>query len=98
MSRNLLAAAVLFSISAPVLAEEHHEFAATRLARLTVLETRADQAIVEGEEGEVVLVRLNDRLGQEAATVEKISHGCVYLTADGGHFSLCVEAPPTPRS
>jgi hypothetical protein len=94
--RNLLLLAALLSM--PAWAEEHHEFVSTPLARLSVLETRADQAIVEGDEGEVVLVHVNDRIGQESATVEKISHGCLFLVGDGGHFSLCVEAPPTPRS
>ena len=96
--RNELTAAGLLMLSLPARATEHHEFAATALSRLTVLETRADQAIVEGEGGEVVLVHVNDRIGQEAAMVEKIGHGCLFLAGDGGHFSLCVEAPPTPRS
>ena len=94
--RNVLIAAALLSM--PVWAEEHHEFAVTPLARLSVLETRADLALVEGDEGQVVLVHVNDRIGHEAATVEKIGHGCLFLAGDGGHFSLCVEAPPTPRS
>ena len=95
MKTALIAAALL---SFPAWAEEHHEFAATALSRLQVLETRGDQAIVEGVDGEVVLVHLNDRIGEEAATVERISHGCLFLAGDGGRFSLCVEAPPTPRS
>lgn len=91
----LLAAVVLCG---PAWAEEHHEFSSTALVKLQVLETRGDQAIVEGEEGEVVLVHVDDRIGREAATVEKISRGCLFLQGDGGRFSLCAEAPATPRS
>ena len=95
--RNALVAAALLS-SVPTLAEEHQEFSTTALAKLQVVETRGEQAIVEGEQGEVVLVHVHDRIGSESALVEKISRGCLFLEGDGGHFSLCAEAPATPRS
>ena len=77
---------------------EHHEFASTPVGKLQVLETRGELAVVEGEQGEVVLVRINDRIGLEAARVDRISRGCLLLSGNGGQFSLCAEAPATPRS
>jgi hypothetical protein len=88
----------VLALSVSALAEERVQFANTALVKLQVLETRGEQAIVEGEKGEVVLVRVNDRIGEEGATVERISRGCLFLSGEGGHFSLCAEAPATPRS
>ncbi len=82
-------------VVAPV---EHHEFAATPVGKLQVLETRGELAVVEGELGEVVLVHINDRLGIEAVKVDRISRGCLLLSGDGGQFSLCADGPATPRS
>jgi hypothetical protein len=100
--RQLLAGLLVTGIAhaaAPILAHvEHHEFASTPLSKLQVLETRNGVAVVEGEQGEVVLVHLNDRIGLEAAQVDRISRGCLLLSGDGGQFSLCAEAPATPRS
>lgn len=77
---------------------EHHEFASTPVNKLQVVETRRELAVVEGEYGEVVLVRVNDRIGYEAARVDRIGRGCLFLSGDGGQFSICAEAPTTPRS
>ena len=77
---------------------EHREFASTAVARLRVVETRGNLAVVEGEQDEVVLVHLSDRIGLEAARVDRISRGCLLLSGDGGQFSLCAEAAATPRS
>ena len=96
--RHALITAVALSLPLGAHAEEAHEFCSTPLAKLQVVETRGEQALVEGEQGAVVLVRVNDTIGLEGATVEKISRGCLFLKGDGGHFSLCVEAPATPRS
>ncbi|MBS1152073.1 MAG: hypothetical protein H6Q89_3771, partial [Myxococcaceae bacterium] len=60
--------------------EEHHEFASTPVGKLQVIETRGELAVVEGEQGEVVLVHLNDRLGLEGAKVDRISRGCLFLS------------------
>ena len=102
MKRALLAGLLVTGIAqagVPVVAQqEHHEFASTPVAKLQVVETRGELAVVEGEQGEVVLVHINDRIGIEAVRVEKISRGCLMLSGDGGGFSLCAEAPATPRS
>lgn len=82
----------------PAVVEEHHEFSTTPLSKLQVIETRGELAVVEGEQGEVVLVHLNDRIGLEGARVGRIGRGCLLLSGDGGPFSLCAEAPATPRS
>ena len=101
--RRALLAGLLFATFAQAAAplealEEHHEFASTPVSKLVVVETRGELAVVEGEQGEVVLVHLHDLVGVEAARVEKISRGCLFLSGDGGQFSLCAEAPATPRS
>lgn len=88
----------LAQAAVPVFHQAHHEFAATPVARLQVIETRGDLAVVEGEQGEVVLVHVDDRLGLEGAQVQRIERGCLLLSGDGGSFSLCAEAPATPRS
>ncbi len=102
MRQQLLAGLLVTGIShaaAPIVSHEaHHEFAATKVSKLVVIETRGELAVVEGEQGEVVLVHINDRIGQEAARVDRISRGCLLLSGDGGQFSLCAEAPATPRS
>ena len=102
MKRLLLGALLVAGLAhaaAPVVShEEHHEFASTPVGKLLVVETRGELAVVEGERGDVVLVHINDRIGLEAARVDRISHGCLLLSGDGGQFSLCAEAPATPRS
>ena len=99
MKRALLAGLLITGLAhgaAPV--EECHEFVSTPVGKLQVIETRGELAVVEGEQGEVVLVHVNDRIGVEAARVDRISRGCLMLSGDGGQFSLCAEAPSTPRS
>jgi hypothetical protein len=102
VKRLALAALLLTGLAhaaAPIAAAVvHHEFASTPVGKLQVIETRGELAVVEGEQGEVVLVHLNDVIGLEAARVDRISRGCMMLSGDGGQFSLCVEAPATPRS
>lgn len=95
---NGLVAGVLLA-AAPIPAHVvHHEFQTTSVNKLVVIETRGETAVVEGEQGEMALIHLTDRIGLEAVTVEGIGHGCLLLTGDGGRFSVCAEAPATPRS
>ena len=101
--RRLLSATVLIAglaqAAVPVIVhEQHHEFSVTPVGKLSVVETRGELAVVEGEDGEVVLVHVTDLIGVEAVRVDRISRGCLMLTGDGGQFSLCAEAPATPRS
>ncbi|GEM_PF-2594044 len=99
--KQLLAALLVTGLAhaaAPVNHEEHHAFASMPVGKLLVIETRGELAVVEGEKGEIVLVHVDDRLGLEGVRVQRISRGCLVLSGDGGPFSLCAEAPATPRS
>ncbi len=101
MKQQFLAASLIAGLAhagVPVNHEEHHAFALLPVGKLLVIETRGELAVVEGEKGEIVLVHVDDRLGLEGARVERISRGCLVLSGDGGPFSLCAEAPATPRS
>lgn len=84
--------------AAPVPHQPHHEFEETPIEKLRVVQTRGEVAIVEGEEGAMALVHVDDQVGREGARVTGIGRGCLVLTGDGGSFSVCVEAPATPRS
>ncbi len=76
----------------------HHEFETTPIEKLRVVQTRGEVAFVEGEQGAMALVHVDDQIGLEGVKVVGIGRGCLLLTGDGGQFSVCAEAPATPRS
>lgn len=78
-------------------------FADVPLAKLSVVDTRIDeagkaQAVLAGTRGELGLVRVGDVVGLEALPINAIADGCLRFVTDDVTFSLCSEAPEVPRS
>lgn len=83
---------------APTPAQIVHPFADVPVAKLQVVDTRAQQAVIENKSGEIVLVRAGDLLGAEGVQVVKVTLGCVQLKGPQGPFTLCADVPEVPRT
>lgn len=82
----------------PTPAQTAHPFADVPVAKLRVVDTRAQQAIVENKSGEIVLVRTGDRLSAEGFEVVKVTRGCIQLRGPETSFSMCADVPEVPRT
>ena len=84
--------------AAPTPAQIVHPFADIPVAKLQVVDTRGQQAVVENKSGEIVLVRAGDLLGAEGLQVVKVTLGCVQLKGPEASFTLCADVPEVPRT
>ncbi|MBK7858781.1 MAG: hypothetical protein IPJ65_09205 [Archangiaceae bacterium] len=78
--------------------EKVHAFSEEPIARLQVVDTRGDRAVVENKQGGAVLVRAGDHLGAEGLEVVKVTLGCVQLKSEDADLTLCVDVPEVPRT
>ena len=76
-----------------------HPFADVPLAKLSVVDTRGQQAVVESKPGDaVVLVRAGDKLGEEGFEVVKVTRGCLTLKGPEAVLTLCADVPEVPAT
>lgn len=86
--------------SAPSVAAEKPvvHFDGVALNKLQVMQLVDADALVEGPNGDVALVRTGDLLGKEQARVANVSKGCLSLKLGRSLVSMCADAPAAPRS
>ena len=96
--RGLLIALCLFCLPSAATEKPVVHFADVALNKLQVMQLVDADALVEGPNGDVALVRTGDLLGQEQARVSAVSKGCLSLKVGRSVISLCADAPAAPRS
>jgi hypothetical protein len=96
--RALFLALCVSSVPSVAAEKPLSHFEEVALNKLMVMQLVDADALVEGPNGDVALVRTGDKLGKEQATVASVSKGCLSLKVGRSVVALCAESSAAPRS